>query len=307
LYTLPSRHLEVLQWFEDNAGRVFPERPRLIDGLSTAVTDPMSGIWKPSGQDYALSITQTYSHKYPDLPPYYVQGSWVYQYHQEGPQEEPITKRHTNRGLEECRLNDIPVGVILPAPETGNGAYKVLGLGFVDDYRDGYFIVSGPVIRTSTGFSMAGATFESLDLTTLVTEDSAEYAAAGEKQRALASIVRRQGQPHFRRQLLRAYGTQCAMSRYDASEALEAAHISPYSGPRSNRTDNGLLLRADLHNLFDLGLVAIDTSAQSVLVHSELARTKYEDLDGRRLHLPADRDLSPSVDRLDEHRAAAGL
>src|SRR5271155_3471993 len=39
---------------------------------------------------------------------------------------------------------------------------------------------------------------------------------------------------------------------------LEAAHISPYRGLQSNHPQNGLLLRADLHSLFDLGMLAVD-------------------------------------------------
>ena len=48
-----------------------------------------------------------------------------------------------------------------------------------------------------------------------------------------------------------AYGGRCAITGYDVEEALQAAHIVPYLGPQSNTVNNGLLLRADVHNLFD--------------------------------------------------------
>lgn len=304
---LPAWHIEVLEWFQANAGRVFPDRPRDV-GLGMAVTDPQSGIWKPRATQYAVSILQTHKHRYPDMPPYFVQGTWVYQYHQEGDAAEGPDQRYTNRALEQCRSDGIPVGVVLPAPEAGPRAYKVLGLGFVDRYENGYFVISGPAEVSGPDFVLGmTAPSETLQLITFGAEESAEYEGVDEKQRVLASIVRRQGQPHFRRQLLVAYDGRCAMSEYDAEDALEAAHIDPYSGPLSNRVPNGMLLRSDMHDLFDLGLVAIDTSRQALVIGDKLAGTKYERYEGRRIHVPADRSLRPSVERLDRHRERAGL
>ncbi|MBE0418276.1 MAG: hypothetical protein IBX63_10970 [Coriobacteriia bacterium] len=54
---LPEWHVEALEWFQANAGRVFPERPRDV-GLQVPVTNPQAGIWKPSGTPYALSVLQ---------------------------------------------------------------------------------------------------------------------------------------------------------------------------------------------------------------------------------------------------------
>lgn len=48
----------------------------------------------------------------------------------------------------------------------------------------------------------------------------------------VAAVHRRQGAPRFRRALLTAYDGRCAMTRYDAPQALEAAHIIPYRGRR---------------------------------------------------------------------------
>lgn len=303
---LPDWHVEVLEWFQANAGHVFPDRPRSV-GLSVAVTDPQSGIWKPKNTQYAVSVLQTHNHRYPDMPPYPVQGTWVYQYHQEGDATEGPYERYTNRALMQCEVDRVPVGVVLPAPEAGLRAYKVLGLGFVDRYKEGYFIISGPAEVSGAGFVLSDSPTETLQLVSFGAEDSADYASVGEKQRVLASVVRRQGQPHFRRQLLAAYEGRCAMSKYDAQDALEAAHIEPYSGPASNRVANGLLLRADMHDLFDLGLIAIDTSRQSLLLEETLANSRYGRYYGEHLHLPRDRRQWPSMERLDRHRELAGL
>lgn len=51
------------------------------------------------------------------------------------------------------------------------------------------------------------------------------------RERVVAQIVRRRGQPEFRRALLHAYGRRCAISGCDATEALEASHLSPTADP----------------------------------------------------------------------------
>jgi hypothetical protein len=127
------------------------------------------------------------------------------------------------------------------------------------------------------------------------------------KQRILAAIVRRRGQPEFRRKLLKLYNDRCAISGCDATQALEAAHIIPYSGPGTNHPANGILLRADLHTLFDLGLIAIDTAQMTVILHPELIGSSYSDLAGRKITLPKDSKQRPAVKALAEHRATSGL
>lgn len=95
------------------------------------------------------------------------------------------------------------------------------------------------------------------------------------RQRTLVEVVQRKGQPLFRQGLLSAYHYRCAISNCDAVPALEAAHISPYLGAQSNVTRNGLLLRADLHTLFDLNLIAIEPTTLIVQLSKSLMRTSY--------------------------------
>lgn len=97
------------------------------------------------------------------------------------------------------------------------------------------------------------------------------------------------------------------MTEYDAEPALEAAHIIPYRGPQTNHPANGLLLRADMHDLFDLGLVAVETATMRLRLADELAGTKYEQYDGKRLLLPHDDVIRPSVEALDMHRAQSAV
>jgi hypothetical protein len=75
-------------------------------------------------------------------------------------------------------------------------------------------------------------------------------------------VTIRQGQPMFRAKLMEAYERRCAVTGSSIEETLEAAHISPYRGTDSNHVRNGLLLRADIHTLFDLGLIRIDAKGR---------------------------------------------
>lgn len=129
----------------------------------------------------------------------------------------------------------------------------------------------------------------------------------GGRERILSSIVRRRGQPLFRRRLLEAYGGQCAISGCTLEAVLEAAHIVPYQGPETNDSRNGLLLRADLHTLFDLYLIAIDAASLTVLISPQVAGTCYAGYAGKRIRMPADRERQPSRKALKDHRRKSGL
>ena len=82
--------------------------------------------------------------------------------------------------------------------------------------------------------------------------------------------------------------------------ALEAAHIHPYRGAETNLISNGLLLRADVHTLFDLGLVAVDGDAKWVIA-DELTSTTYAELAGRRLHQSKEPKKRPDPELLRRH------
>lgn len=127
------------------------------------------------------------------------------------------------------------------------------------------------------------------------------------RERVLSSIVKRRGQPVFRQHLLRAYNGRCAISGCDVVAVLDAAHIVPYRGPDTNHPANGLLLRTDLHTLFDLKLLAVDVKTMTLLVSSELSATCYEEYRGRPITVPDDRQSRPSWEALRQHRQESGL
>jgi predicted restriction endonuclease len=127
------------------------------------------------------------------------------------------------------------------------------------------------------------------------------------REKTLASIVRRRGQPEFRKKLIALYEGRCTISGCDAQEALEAAHIVPYNGPKTDHPCNGLLVRADLHTLFDLGLMAVATPGFKVILAPSLKHTTYAQFEGKTLRLPKDSSAHPSREALERHRQAAKL
>ena len=102
----------------------------------------------------------------------------------------------------------------------------------------------------------------------------------------LRSIKARRGQAAFRRSLMAAYDERCAVTGCAIADILEAAHILPYRGGDTNHPSNGLLLRTDLHTLFDCGLISVDpngTDGPRLVVSTSLCETEYGELDGRPL------------------------
>lgn len=128
-----------------------------------------------------------------------------------------------------------------------------------------------------------------------------------ERDRRLLEVAVREGQDQFRLALLEAYDHRCAVTGTDAVETLDAAHIYPYRGPASNHVSNGLVLRADVHRLFDRGGLAIDELEHRVLLKPHLLATQYSELAGRKLRLPRRAALRPSTAALRDHREWAGL
>jgi hypothetical protein len=95
------------------------------------------------------------------------------------------------------------------------------------------------------------------------------------RETSLQEVKRRQGQPEFRRRLLDRYGKQCMISGCDVITVLEAAHIQPYRGEEDNHVENGLILRSDLHTLFDAGLLGICPETRSVILDETLLKSDY--------------------------------
>lgn len=113
----------------------------------------------------------------------------------------------------------------------------------------------------------------------------------------LRAVATRRGQVVFRKKLLGAYDNKCAISGCVASPVLEAAHIQPHSEDGSYDENNGLLLRSDLHVLFDLGLIGIDEKFK-VSVSAKLKEPEYTKFHGTTIALPNNKEHLPSKKKL---------
>lgn len=131
-------------------------------------------------------------------------------------------------------------------------------------------------------------------------------AEQGEKYGAPISVRPRIGQSSFRVLVTDAYQRRCAITGENTLVALEAAHIVPYSGEGGHDVRNGMLLRADFHRLFDVGLVGV-TPDLKIRVSPRIRETwcngkVYYRLDGQPLAVvPTHPSMRPDPDRLDWH------
>ena len=98
-----------------------------------------------------------------------------------------------------------------------------------------------------------------------------EFQDSDRRDRVLAQITRRRGASKFRNSLLKRFRNRCAVTGCQAVAVLEAAHIDPYRGDDDNNPANGLLLRADIHTLFDLDLFGIEPETLNVCLHPAIA------------------------------------
>jgi len=87
-------------------------------------------------------------------------------------------------------------------------------------------------------------------------------------------IRSRIGQSAFRAMVTDAYHYRCAITKEKTLPVLEAAHIKPYSEAGPNLTKNGLLLRSDMHILFDKGYMTISDDKRVEV--SRRIREEYE-------------------------------
>ncbi|MDD5313035.1 MAG: HNH endonuclease [Dehalococcoidia bacterium] len=88
------------------------------------------------------------------------------------------------------------------------------------------------------------------------------------------AIIPRLGQGSFRVMVTDAYDRRCSITNERTLPALDAAHIKPFSESGKHAVDNGILIRRDIHALFDKGYVTITPSMK--LEVSRKIREEFE-------------------------------
>ena len=118
-------------------------------------------------------------------------------------------------------------------------------------------------------------------------------------------ILPRRGQGEFRLLVTDIYGRRCAVTQERTLPALEAAHIRPFSDGGEHTPQNGLLLRRDIHRLFDTGYVTITPDLNfevSPRIRDEFENGRdYYSLQGKRIVTPHRSDLRPDPTALSWH------
>lgn len=112
----------------------------------------------------------------------------------------------------------------------------------------------------------------------------------------------RLGQRSFRVAVLDAYGRRCSVTNEQTLPALEAAHIRDDHDVQSHTISNGILLRADIHKLFDSGYVTVTPElrfqvSRRIKEEFENGRDYYR-LDGREIRLPENPAHRPAAEAL---------
>ncbi len=126
---------------------------------------------------------------------------------------------------------------------------------------------------------------------------TSKIGAEERRYKKYVEVLARPGQAKFRMSVLEAYKYSCAITQCAVVPALEAAHILPVRDHGDDTVNNGILFRADLHRLFDAGLMAIDPDSLKVRFAKLVARS-YPDLDGGNVQVPEQMDFRPSTKAL---------
>ena len=118
-------------------------------------------------------------------------------------------------------------------------------------------------------------------------------------------VIPRRGQGTFRVAVTEAYARACAVTNEHSLPALEAAHIKPYAEEGPHAVNNGLLLRSDLHRLFDRGYLTV-TPEYKVEVSDKLKGhfhngKSYYPLHGTDIKFPRSIGLRPDLSFLRWH------
>lgn len=278
------------------------------------------GICKYANSEYALSIKQTLETGYADIKPISLpNGGFLYAYHQQGDgTKDKLEKLAYNRALYKNVEDQIPIGIWYQTKPKGRGGAKYLiYTGLPIAWIDGFFII---VIPSETGeiedsfFEMSPRELLNIILEQQILMDTYFVAqepelfdpnrVIDERKKVMRHIVQRQGQPIFRKSLLTVYEGVCSVTGCDVLNTLEAARITPYWGDNTNKIQNGLLLRCDIHNLWNYGMIYVDSSTMTIVLHPDLQDGYYGELQGKKLKLPKNSSEYPAKSALDAHREA---
>lgn len=315
---VPPEYLYGYDWFLSHEGEVFnclpmgKHAPKLPVPIKLA---RQSGIHTPSYSDlpskglgkerYVLSIHSEGSaaspnSPYPDMDVIRRKdGTWTFDYCAHRMSDGARSTQSYNSDMLNNLRDGVPVAVYIRYPKIGYINYGLAYIERYDPFTD-MFTLHGPVSAetNNTDFCLI------VPLEQLSPEEQQLFKEADsgdERKRIEARRVIRERQGAFRKELLEAYNGTCAITGVNVPEVLQAAHIDPYRGKKSQRVRNGILLRSDFHLLYDSHLITIKPQTNTVVTSTRLQHTVYAEFDGSTISTPKAPEFRPDDSLLEIH------
>jgi len=119
-------------------------------------------------------------------------------------------------------------------------------------------------------------------------------------EKEIIEIKKRQSSAQFRKMIFNIYEGTCAITGEATKEVLDACHIQDYKNEESNHSQNGILLRTDLHTLFDKGLLMIDDNF-IITISDKINSEYYKQFNGLQIRLPKKKENHPAIEALRDH------
>ncbi|EHK0843342.1 TPA: hypothetical protein I7264_26165 [Vibrio parahaemolyticus] len=177
----------------------------------------------------------------------------------------------------------------------GNNYQEAISLAFQKDWS----LIENPFASFTTSDSI-----DSL---------SNEILSRPEKSKEVFSRIKSRGvaQQVFRKALMKAYGSRCAVCQCSLEDVLEASHIIPWAASNPEQKidpRNGILFCSNHHKLFDKFIFTVGQEYQ-IIVDPEGKADKAAindnihllQLDRNKLHLPESLAVWPSLEYLAVH------
>ncbi|MCA9067894.1 MAG: HNH endonuclease [Planctomycetaceae bacterium] len=131
-----------------------------------------------------------------------------------------------------------------------------------------------------------------------VTPENTAEVIEKDRQLRKTQVFDRGGQGNFREELLLAYDGRCAVTKCSIADVLEAAHILQVAQRGADSIPNGLLLRSDIHLLFDRDLLKIHPETLIVHIVEKLRDTEYGRFHLQKIQVPKHNSHHPSQQAL---------
>ena len=200
----------------------------------------------------------------------------------------------------ETMMNNLRDGIPVAVLTKERNGYTNHGLAYVEQYNaiTDSFILHGPATYENAD------QFSFVDITTMTEEEKShieQWGLEDERTYHLVKQVRRKNQASFRNKLLEAYEETCAISETDVVETLQAAHIDPYRGKKSQTVRNGILLRSDFHLIYDAHLLDIAPVTRKVTLSNKIKNSVYSKYHGTTICIPKNGAYQPDDNLLEIH------